>query len=271
MPPLFLPEIETLADENPLMYEILFRIQQAITSIPLSSGGVTPSPTPATDPNTGLPLTDATGNPLFTIPQDTNPSDASLPSAQVPANENGLFISTDPTGEASGLYMFGGVWQPIAKVVRASDLAGHGTPAKTFLTPGAVAIQGLQFDDHGRPTSSFFTNALDNTGAPLTQPLTQNGVTTKIDIASTTWQFGGFQVTYNSGSVDPGIFGTFNIYFDDQQFNGGVVVYKAAAVGDGTVLKKRGRFFLGVITTAGGGGGTGGGGGSGGGGGGVPR
>lgn len=263
MPELFLPEIENFAEENPLLYEVLFRIQQTINAIPISSGAATPAPSPALDPVTGLPLTDSSGNPLFTIPQTTNPG-GTLPSANIPSNESGIYVSTDPTGLASGAYIFGGVWQLITKIIRPSDAALVGSPGKKFLVPGMAVAQGLQFDNQGRPTSSFFTNPVDNCGIPVTSNVSQHGTTTQIDVASTTWQFGGFQVVYNSGSVDPGSYGTFNVFFDDPQFNGGVVVYQAVAPGTATPLKKRGRFSLGQITTAGGGGGSGSGSGNGG-------
>lgn len=276
MPALFLPEIETLAEDQPLLYEILFRIQQSIANIPINSGAATPAPTPAVDPSTGLPLTDASGNPLYTIPSTTDPSTGTstsgstststgqLTAAQIASNEAGLYISTDPTGLASAAYIFGGTWQPITRIIRAGDASKAGVPGKTFLVPGMAVAQGVQFDNQGRPSSSFFTNAVDNTGVSLTNPLSQSGTSTAILVASTTWQFGGFAPVYNSGSVDPGMYGTFNVFFDDPQFIGGVAVYQAAAPGTAVQLKKRGRFYLGTITTSNAGGGTGGGGGNGG-------
>lgn len=268
MPQLFLPEIEQYAEKDPLLYEIFYQIQSTINKIPISSGAATPTPVAATDPTTGLPLTDSSGNPLFTIPSvtDQNTTGSALPSAQVPANENGLYMQTDPLGGASNLFAFGGVWQSLMKIIRASDLAGKGAAAKTFLTVGAALAQGLQYDSHGRPTSSFFTNAVDNLGLPLTNPLSQSGTSTTILVASTTWQFGGFTVSFNSGSVDPGAFGTYNVFADDPQYNGGAITYMFAVPGSADTVKKRGRFFFGQITTVSGGGGGGTGGGNGGGG-----
>lgn len=269
MPKLFLPEIETLADQDPMMYEILFRMQQSINTIPVSSGAATPTPTPAIDPATGNPLTDVNGNPLYTIPQQTGDTSGQLPATPVDGQENGMYVQTDPTGDGSGIFVFGGIWQPVLKIVHASDLAGHGTPAKQHLIPGTVLSRGAQFDDHGRPASSFYQTGVDASGSITggVQPLTQIGVGTGIAIAATTWQFGEFQVSYNSGSVNPGAFGTYNIFLDDPQFNGGIVGYTFGVPGVGATTAKRGRLFLGAITTAGGGGGTGNGGGSGGGGG----
>lgn len=276
MPQFFLPEIDQMAEENPMLYEVLYRIQQAISAIPINSGGAAPVPAAAIDPATGLPLTDASGQPLSSVPvttnNNTNLSDSeSLPAAQVNGNEAGLYVQTDPTGGATSLLMFGGRWQAIAKIINAADIAGHGPVPTKFLTVGAVSLRGLQFDDHGRASSSFFSNATDNTGAPFIQPLTQSGTSTRINIAASTWQFGGFQLSFNSGSVDPGVYGTFIVYCDDQQYNGGAEVYLTAAPNAGAPLAKRGRFYFGTITTAPGGGGVGGGAGNGGGGGTTPR
>jgi hypothetical protein len=272
MPSLVLPEIETLAEKDPMLYEILYRIQQSIINIPVASGGVAPTPTPALDSTTGLPLTDSSGNPLFTIPTATNPGGA-LPSASINGNENSLYVQTDPTGAASGVYVFGGSWQQLSRIIRAADLATNGSPAKTFMTPGKIILQGIQFDLHGRPSSSFFSNAVDNAGIFISpsHPLSQSGVSTTILAAATVWQFGEFQVSFNSASVNPGAFGTFNVYFDDPLFNGGPITLKTSVAGAGTVLAKRGRFFLGAITTAGGGGAVGTSGGTGGGNGGFNR
>lgn len=265
MPPLMLPEIETLAEKDPLLYEILYRIQQAIINIPVLSGGVAPTPTPAVDSATGLPPTDSSGSPLSSVPTTSAPAGA-LPSAGINSNENGLYVQTDPTGLGSGIFAFGGSWQPLAKILRAADLAGKGVAAQKFLIPGRLLMQGIQFDIHGRPAGSFYSNAVDNTGSYLngTHPLSQSGTSTTILIAANSWQFGEFQVSYNSGSVNPGSLGTYNVYFDDPLFNGGAPSYFAVAPGSGVVIAKRGRFFLGSITTSGGGGGTGSGGGNGG-------
>jgi hypothetical protein len=266
VPNLFIPEIEMYAEKDPLLYEILYQITSSIAKIPINSGAATPTPVQALDPTTGLPLTDASGNPLFTIPSTTSDPTNPLSSAQMPASENALYMQTDPTGQANALYMFAGAWQKIAKIIRTSDLSAKGAAAVTMLTKGAALLQGLQYDNQGRATSSFFTNAVDNTSFPSIQPLAQHGTTTQIDISAATWSFGGFQVSFNSGSVDPGAFGTYNVYYDDPQFNGGARTFFAVIAATGTVTSKRGRHFLGSITTAPGGGGTGNGGGVGGGG-----
>lgn len=92
--------------------------------------------------------------------------------------------------------------------------------------------------------------------------LTQSGTSTTINIAAATAQFGFGQVSYNSGSVNPGSYGTFFIYADDPTGAGGAVTfqftnnYYDANAGEG-------RIYFGAITTSSGGGGVGGGGGGG--------
>lgn len=92
-------------------------------------------------------------------------------------------------------------------------------------------------------------------------PLSQSGMTTTINIALFTLSAGDISVTYSSGSVNPGAFGTFVIYAFDPDFKGGAVIYQAA-VSLIVPLSRLGFIFIGTITTTSGGGGSGGGGGS---------
>lgn len=91
--------------------------------------------------------------------------------------------------------------------------------------------------------------------------LTQSGVTTTINVAQFSLSAGDITVSYNSGSVNPGAFGTFVVYAFDQDFKGGAVTY-LAATSQIVPQSRLGFIFIGTITTIGGGGGTGGGGGS---------
>jgi hypothetical protein len=106
-------------------------------------------------------------------------------------------------------------------------------------------------------------NALANTATTPngSNPLTQNGTTTQINVAASVWKAGGQTSTniinYNSGSVDPGSYGKFYVYADDAAHAGGTVTFVASAnVADVTALD--GRLYFGSITTATGGGGAGG-------------
>ncbi len=105
----------------------------------------------------------------------------------------------------------------------------------------------------GTPTSSGY--------------LTQSGTSTQINVATTSWQFPTGIVVYNSGSVDPGTYGTFYITVSDPYFRGGNVTY-AATLFNPNLTDAEGLLYFGQITTTSAGGGTGGSAGSGGGGGG---
>jgi len=81
---------------------------------------------------------------------------------------------------------------------------------------------------------------------------------TAITVAAQSQQFGDGSVSYNSGSVDPGGFGTFYIYADDPTFAGGAVTYQSSVTPvDQTA--NNGRVLFGKITTASGSAKTGGG------------
>lgn len=90
-----------------------------------------------------------------------------------------------------------------------------------------------------------------------TNPCTQDGVTTNIKVAASTWKAGDQTLAYNSGAVDPGSFGTWLIYAKDPQRTGGTVVFLATAV-SADITSDNANIYFGKITTAGGGGGTGG-------------
>lgn len=242
--PFSIPDIESLATEQPLLYNIFVQIQQAIASLPVGSSGAAPNPQINTNPATGLPVSG-----LSTV---TNPG-SQLTTAAVGAQENAMSMENSAVGLASSSYIYGGVWQQVFKIVRAGDYPNGGAAVRSQLPAGSVIHMGASTDNQGRPASSFFTNANDNTAAPtLTDsPLSNDGGDTGIAVAPTTWQFGGVQVSYNGGLVDPGVFGEHNVYFDDPQYNGGAVPYQVAPAGSGAVaLAQRGRFFLGKITSA---------------------
>jgi hypothetical protein len=93
-------------------------------------------------------------------------------------------------------------------------------------------------------------------------PLAQSGTTTTINVSSNVKQFGDGQVSYNSGSVNPGSYGTWDVYADDPTFAGGTVTYQATN-GNHTLTAANGRVYFGTITTLSGGGGFGQGGGDG--------
>lgn len=88
--------------------------------------------------------------------------------------------------------------------------------------------------------------------------LTQSGTSTTISVSAFTIQYGFGQVSYSSGSVDPGSYGTFYVYCDDPTYSGGAMVFHATTSVP-TLTAAEGRILLGTITTVNTGGGSGGG------------
>jgi len=102
------------------------------------------------------------------------------------------------------------------------------------------------------------------TTASGSNPLSQSGMTTRINVASSVWKCGDQTINYNSGSVDPGSFGTWLIYANDAQRTGGTVTFIAVATANqANITADNGNVYFGQITTSSSGGGVGSGGGGG--------
>lgn len=88
--------------------------------------------------------------------------------------------------------------------------------------------------------------------------IAQSGTTTAINVSAGSYYLGlATTLSANSGSVDPGAYGTYYVYFDDPTYQGGAEVYQATT--DITVLTQSpGRFPVAVITTSSSGGAIGG-------------
>lgn len=129
----------------------------------------------------------------------------------------------------------------VAQAIRAS--------IPSALVPiAAVDSNGVQ-----RLAGTFRNNPVNSNGIfTAGNPLSQSGVGPTILVASSVLQFGDGQVAYNSGSVNPGVLGTWAVYCIDPKFTGGAVVYLAT---QSTHIKSsdNGIIVFGVITTVGGG------------------
>jgi hypothetical protein len=140
---------------------------------------------------------------------------------------------------------------------------GVGSP----LAGGRLGRQAL--DDSARIVNSFHNNQLNVTSIPTSSTtLSNDGVSTAIVISSHTLQYGAGNRSNNLGSVDPGSFGLWAVYYDDPTYTGGAVIYQVTsdllvpAQSDGRVLVGTITTVLGTPFTGGGhSGGTGGGGG----------
>src|SRR5262249_22945971 len=91
-----------------------------------------------------------------------------------------------------------------------------------------------------------------------TNPLTQHGTTTQIDVSSSIWKCGDQTINYNGGSVDPGTYGTWLVYANDPQRAGGTGTFMAVSVANQpTITADKGNVYLGKTPQFPGGGGTG--------------
>lgn len=120
---------------------------------------------------------------------------------------------------------------------------GVGSP----LTGGKRGFVALDSDN--RLANSFRVNPVNVSAAPTTATdLSNDGSATAIVIAASTQQFGAGTVSYSSGSVDPGAFGTFYVFADDPTFAGGAVTYQFSSDPEDQVAAE-GRVKFGVITS----------------------
>lgn len=130
---------------------------------------------------------------------------------------------------------------------------GIGSP----LTGGKRGFIAL--DTNNRLAGTFHSNGVNVSFVPISATtLSNDGVSTAIAIASHSAQFGDGTISYNSGSVDPGSFGSWYIYTDDPTFAGGAVTYQVS----GTIQDQsaaNGRMLVGSIKTVNGSAKTGGG------------
>jgi hypothetical protein len=114
----------------------------------------------------------------------------------------------------------------------------------------SLGVQRLASTKQNNPTNvqSYFTGS---------NPLSQSGTASLILVGSSTIQFGFGQVSYNSGSVDPGTTGTWVVYCRDPKFTGGAVTYFAVVSTSQSVLTSFDDVVvMGTITTTSGGGGA---------------
>lgn len=131
-----------------------------------------------------------------------------------------------------------------------------------YLNPHVCGIQKI---DSGliRTSTTDWINSAATTSSG-TSPLSQSGVSTTINVAASSWKVGDQVISFLSGTVNPGSFGTWHVYCVDTNKRGGSVTYLFKSPANFSDLTgQNGIVYFGVITTSGGGGGTGAGGGGG--------
>lgn len=107
----------------------------------------------------------------------------------------------------------------------------------------SLGVQRLKgtFQNNSTNVQSYFTGG---------NPLSQSGTSSLILVSSFTVQYGAGQVSYNSGSVDPGSYGAFIVYTRDPKFTGGAVTYFViAATSRATLTSFDDVVCVGTITT----------------------
>lgn len=149
----------------------------------------------------------------------------------------------------------------VAQFVQNGNVGAASTPngfcADSYFDDLMLVLQSTAWD----------LTPINTAGTPRTTTglVTQVGATTAMNIASSIWQFGDGQVSYNSGSTDPLALGSFAVTGDDPTFTGGSIPYTARST-NADANAANGRMVFGNIVTTGGGGVISTGGGSGGGG-----
>lgn len=117
-------------------------------------------------------------------------------------------------------------------------------------SPLAGGKRGFQALSPANRLADTFRNTAVNTSLTPTgaTSLSNDGVSTAIHIAAGQNRFAPSAVSYGSGTVDPGVFGTFFVYADDPTFAGGAVTYQFTTVSADQTANE-GRVPFGLITT----------------------
>lgn len=156
-----------------------------------------------------------------------------------------ILAATKVVGRTEGLGTTTGNLDATGKLTSTDAIAADGTGSP--LTGGKRGFAAL--DTNNRLVGSFRANAVNVSSTPTAATaLSNDGVLTVIPVAATTAQFGDGSVSYNSGSVDPGVFGTFYVFADDPTFSGGAVTYQFSTT-PVTQTAANGRVLFGKIIT----------------------
>lgn len=222
--------------------------QQRITPPPpltLSSAAINATPAPATVPV----LIQTTPAPTIAVPLATIPT-----GYQFSFNQVRLPLSSTNTINNYKVYRSTANNSATASVIRTiiHNPANVGQPvvvqdnqpnaAVEFYWVSAVSIAGVEssltpaqsaqvtsnagFSSTSQVATSFHLQPSTASFIPLSSAVLSNdSVHTVVVVAASTLQFGSGTVSYNSGSFEPGSFGTFYAFADDPQFQGGAVTY----------------------------------------------
>lgn len=108
------------------------------------------------------------------------------------------------------------------KLLSTDSIAADGTGSP--LTGGKRGFQAL--DTNNRLANSFRATAVNVSNVPTSSTVLSNtGASTVIAVAASTNDFAPGGVAYNSGSVDPGGYGSYFVNVSDPTYAGGAVIY----------------------------------------------
>ncbi len=128
--------------------------------------------------------------------------------------------------------------------INTSGLESALTPAQS-----AAVTNKAGLNSNSQLASSFNNNPINTTWSPIAPTvLSNNGTTVVVAVAANTNQFAPGQVSYNSGTVNLGVFGGQVIFVDDPTFQGGAVPYSGSASMFSQAASE-GRLILGKIIT----------------------
>lgn len=163
------------------------------------------------------------------------------------ANTGDILAVTKVVGRTEGLGTTVGQLNSSGQLVSTDQIAADGTGSP--LTGGKRGFVAL--DTNNRLADSFKNTPANVSNIPTSSTtLSNDGVSHAIVIAASSAQFPPGTVAYNSGSVDPGVFGTKQfVYVDDPTFAGGAVTY-AFTASIPNLVGAEGRTLWGSIVTS---------------------
>ena len=210
----------------------------------------------------------------ITLPQDVQPASVTLFQQSILADTNQLgtpmvhqlqSATSVLFDEASGVVNYG----PFTELTQTLQL-----PNQTLFWRIRSSFDGNTWNDWQIFSSATFcgpvgvySGVLRNSSNSINQaattasgnnPLSQSGTSPTINVALSIWKCGDQTITYSSGSVNPGSYGTWLVYAKDPQRAGGTVTFIAVTVANqADITADNGNVYFGQITTSSGGGGTG--------------
>jgi hypothetical protein len=156
-----------------------------------------------------------------------------------PANSGTPIVIQD--AQPNGLTQF--YW---VSAVSTAGVESSLTPAQS-----GTVVNNAALNSNSQLASSFHNNPADVTFAPTsTSVLSNDGLSFVTVVAASSNVFSPGLISYNSGSVATGSFGTWFVYADDPLFQGGAVTYQATTNAPFQQAGAPGRLPFGKITTA---------------------